>query len=171
MVGSRLENNGVYVKDNQNQTGEMFPFIFELAEKMGLSENANDSNFQQPSSISSEAMEGEKNDHGGPLLETMEGGGEINRGTSSQPMDPMDVGESSQGGNSDEPMEGVESGQGGPSSGPTEVGGQRDQQSSPFKQRLESLQAKRPQDSNENKTLTVIVIPEPRGVFYEADGK
>jgi hypothetical protein len=102
----------MYVKDNQNQTGEMFPFIFELAEKMGLSENANDSNFQQPSSISSEAVEGEKNDHGGPLLKTMEGGGETNQGgTSSQPMDPMDVGESSQGGNSDEPMEGVESGQ------------------------------------------------------------
>ncbi len=86
----------------------------------------------------------------------MEGGGETNQGgTSSQPMDPMDVGENSQGGNSDEPMEGVESGQGGPSSGPTEVGGHRDQQSSPFKQRLESLQAKGPQDSNENKTLTV----------------
>jgi hypothetical protein len=174
LVGSRLENNRVYVKDNQNQTGEMFPFIFELVEKMGLSENANDSNFQQPSSISSEAVEGEKNDHGDPLLETMEGGGETNQGgTSSQPMDPMDVGKSSQGGNSDEPMEGVESGQGGPSSGPTEVGGQRDQQSSPFKQRLESLQAKGPQDSNENKTLTVIVIVilEPGGVFYEADGK
>jgi len=171
LVGSRLEKNRMYVKDNQNQTSEMFPFIFELAEKMGLSENANDSNFQQPSSISSEIVEGEKNDHGGPLLETMEGGGETNRGTSSQPMDPMDVGESSQGGNSNEPMEGVESGQGGPSSGPTEVCGQRDQQSSPFKQRLESLQAKGPQDSNENKTLTMIVIPEPRGVFYEANGK
>jgi hypothetical protein len=86
-------------------------------------------------------------------------------------MDPMDVGESSQGGNSDEPMEGVESGQGGPSNGPTEVDGQRDQQPSPFKQRLESLQAKGPHDSNANKTLTVIVIPEPGGVFYEADGK
>ncbi len=54
LVGSQLENNRVYVKDNQNQISEMFPFIFELAEKMGLNENANDSNFQQPSSISSE---------------------------------------------------------------------------------------------------------------------
>jgi hypothetical protein len=50
----------MYVKDNQNQTGEMFPFIFEVVEKMGLSENANDSNFQQSSSISSETVEGEK---------------------------------------------------------------------------------------------------------------
>ncbi len=134
LVRSRLKNNRVYVKDNQNQIGEMFPFIFELAEKMGLNENANDSNFQQPSSISSEAVEGEKNDHGGPLLETMESGRETNQGgTSSQPMDPMDVGESSQGGNSNERIEGVESGQGGPLSGPTEVGGQRDEQSNPFK--------------------------------------
>jgi hypothetical protein len=80
LVGSRLENNRVYVEDNQNQTGEMFPFIFELAEKMGLSENAKDSNFQHPSGISSEAVEGEKNDHGGLLLETMEGGGETDQG-------------------------------------------------------------------------------------------
>jgi hypothetical protein len=168
LVGSRLENNLMYVEDNQNQTGEMFPFIFELAEKMGLSENANDSNFQQPSSISSEAMQGEKNDHGEPLLETMEGGGETDQGgTSSEPMDPMDVGESSQGGNSGEPMEGVESGQEGPSSGPREVGGQRDQQSSDFQLRFESLQAKGPQDSNENKSLTVTVIPEAGGTFYE----
>jgi hypothetical protein len=82
-------------------------------------------------------------------------------------MDPMDVGESSQGGNSGEHMEGVESGQGGPSSGPTEVGGQRDQQSNDFQLRFESLQAKGPQDSNENKSLTVIVIPEVGGTFYE----
>jgi hypothetical protein len=102
----------------------------------------------------------------------MEGGGETNQGgTSSQPMDPMDVGESSQGGNSAEPLEGVESGQGGPSSGPMEVGGQRDQQSSPFKQCLESDQAKGPQDSNDNKSLTVTVIPEVGGVFYEANGR
>jgi hypothetical protein len=168
LVGSRRENNRVYVEDNQNQTGEMFPFIFEFAEKMGLSENAKDSNFQHPSGISSEAMEGEKNDHGSPLLETMEGGGETDQGgTSSEPMDPMDVGESSQGGNSREPMEGVESGQGGPSSGPTEVGGQRDQQSSDFQLRFESLQAKGPQDSNENKSLTVTVIPEVGGTFYQ----
>jgi hypothetical protein len=98
----------------------------------------------------------------------MEGGGETDQGgTSSEPMDPMDVGESSQGGNSGEPMEGVESGQGGPSSGPTEVGGQSDQQSSDFQLRFESLQAKGPQDSNENKSLTVIVIPEAGGIFYE----
>ncbi len=45
LVGFRLENNRVYVEDNQNHTSEMFPFIFELAEKMGLSENAKDSNF------------------------------------------------------------------------------------------------------------------------------
>ncbi|KAH8973309.1 hypothetical protein BDL97_01G039300 [Sphagnum fallax] len=168
LVGSKLENNRVYVEDNQNQTGEMFPFIFELAEKMGLSKNAKDSNFQHPSGISSEAVEGEKNDHGGPLLETMEGGGETDQGgTSSEPMDLMEVGESSQGGNSGEPMEGVVSGQGGPSSGPTEVGGQRDQQSSDFQLRFESLQAKGPQDSNENKSLTVIVIPEVGGTFYE----
>ncbi len=165
LVGSRLENNRVYVKDNQNQIGE-------LAEKMGLSENANDSNFQRPSSILSEAVEGEKNDHGGPLLQTMKGGGETNQGgTSNQPMDAMDVGESSQGGNSCEPMEGVENGQGGGSSGPTEIGGQRYQQSSPFKQCLESYQAKGPQDSNENKFLTVIVIPKVGGVFYEANGR
>jgi hypothetical protein len=126
LVGSRLENSCVYVEDNQKQTGEMFLFIFELAEKMGLSENAKDSNFQHPSSISNGAVEGEKNDYGGPLLETMEGGGKTNQGgTSNEPLDTMDVGESSQGGNSGEPMEGVESGQGGPSSGPTEVGGQR----------------------------------------------
>ncbi len=113
-------------------------------------------------------MEGEKNDHGGPLLETMEGGGEADQGgTSSELMDRMDVGESSQGSNSCEPMEGVESGQGGPSSGPTEVGGQRDQQSSDFQLRFESLQAKGPQDSNENKSLTMIVIPEAGGIFYE----
>ncbi len=167
LVGSRLENNHVYVEGNQNQTGEMFPFIFELAEKMGLSENAKDSNFQHPSGISSEAVEGEKNDHGGPLLETMEGGEIDQGGTSSEPMDSTDVGESSQGGNSGEPMEGVESGQGGPSSGPMEVGGQRDQQSSDFQLRFESLQAKGPQDSNEIKSLTVIVIPEAGGTFYE----
>jgi hypothetical protein len=169
LVGLRLENSSVYVEDNQKQTSEMFPFIFELVEMMGLSENAKDSNFQHPSGISSEVVEGEKNDHGGPLFETMEGGGETDQGgTSSEPMDPTDVGESSQGGNSCEPMEGVESGQGGPSSGPMEVGGQRDQQSSPFQLRFESLQAKGPQDSNEDKSLTVIVIPEVGGIFYEA---
>ncbi|KAH9574106.1 hypothetical protein CY35_01G038000 [Sphagnum magellanicum] len=165
LVGSRLENNHVYVEDNHNQTGEMFPFIFELVEKMGLSENAKNSNFQHPPSISSEAVEGEKNDHGGPLLETMEGGGGTDQGGTSS--EPMDVGESSQGGNSGEPMEGVESGQGGPSSGPTEIGGQRDQQSSDFQLRFESFQAKGPQDSNENKSLTVIVIPDVGGTFYE----
>jgi hypothetical protein len=118
--------------------------------------------------ISSEAVEGEKNDHGDPLLETVGGGGEIDQGgTSSEPMDPMDVGESSQGSNSGERMEGVGSGQGGPSSGPTEVGGQRDQQSSDFQLCFESLQAKGPQDSNEDKSLTVIVIPEVGGTFYE----
>ncbi len=168
LVGSRLENIHMYVEDNQNQTGEMIPFIFELVEKMGLSENAKDSNFQHPSGISSEAVQSEKNDHREPLLETMEGGGETDqRGTSSKPMDPMDVGESSQGGNSSEPMEGVESGQEGPSSGPTEVGGQRDQQSSDFQLRFESIQTKGPQDSNENKSLTVTVIPKVRGTFYE----
>jgi len=168
LVGSRFQSGCVYVEDNEKQTGEMFPFIFELAEKMGLSENAKESNFQHPSRISSEAVEGEKNDHGGPLLETMEGGGETDQGgTSSEPMDPMEVGESSQGGNSGEPMEGVVTGQGGPSSGPTDVGGQRDQQSSDFQLRFESLQAKGPQDSNENKSLTVIVIPEVGGTFYE----
>jgi hypothetical protein len=165
LVGSRLENNHMYVEDNQNQIGEMFPFIFELAEKMGLSKNDTDSNFQHRSNISSEAVEGEKNDHEAPLFETMEGGGETDQGGTSS--EPMDVGESSQGGNSSEPMEGVESGQGGPSSGPMEVGGQRDQQSSPFQLRFESLQAKGPQDSNENKSLTVIVIPEVGGTFYE----
>jgi hypothetical protein len=51
LVRFRLEINCVYVKDNQNQTGEMFLFLFKLAEKMGLSENANDSNFQKLSSI------------------------------------------------------------------------------------------------------------------------
>jgi hypothetical protein len=56
------------MEDNQKQTGEMFPFIFELAEMMGLCENAKNSNFQHPSAISSEVVEGEKNDHGGPLL-------------------------------------------------------------------------------------------------------
>jgi hypothetical protein len=44
---------------------------------MGLNENAKDSNFQHPSGISNEAVEGEKNDHGGPLFETMESGGKI----------------------------------------------------------------------------------------------
>jgi hypothetical protein len=171
LQGSRLESRCIYVEDDKKQTGEMFPFIFELAEKMGLSENAKDSNFQHPLGISSEAMEGEKNNHGGLLLEIM-GGGKTNQGDSStEPMDPMDVGESSQGGNSGEAMEGVESGQGGPSSGPTEVGGQRDQQSSPFQLRLKSLQAKGPQDSNENKSLTVIVIPEVGGTFYEGLSK
>ncbi len=67
-MGSRLENSCVYMEDNQKQTGEMFPFIFELAEMMGLCENAKNSNFQHPSAISSEVVEGEKNDHGGPLL-------------------------------------------------------------------------------------------------------
>jgi len=165
LVGSRLEKNCVYVEGNQNQTGEMFPFIFELAEKMGLSENAKDSNFQHPSRIPSEAVEGEKNDHGGPLLETMQGGGETDQGATSS--EPMDVGESSQVGNSGEPMEGVGSDQGHPSSEPTEVGGQRDQESSNFQLRFESFQAKGPQDSNENKSLTVIVIPEVGGTFYE----
>ncbi|CAK9189708.1 unnamed protein product [Sphagnum troendelagicum] len=167
LMGSRLESRCIYVEDDKKQTGEMFPFIFELAEKMGLSENVKDSNFQHPSGISSEAMEEEKNDHGGPLLEILEGA-ETNQGDISiEPMDPMDVGESSQGGNSGEPMEGVESGQGGPSRTPTEVGGQRDQQSSDFQLRFESLQAKGPQDSNENKSLTVIIIPEVGGTFYE----
>ncbi len=164
---SRFQSRGMYVEHNEKQTGEIFPFILELAEKMGLSENAKDSNFQHPSGISSEAVEGEKNDHGGPLLETMDGGETDQGGTSSEPMDPMDVGESSQGGNSGEPMDVVESGQGGPSSGPMEVGGQRDQQSSDFQLRFESLQAKGPQDSNENKSLTVIIIPEVGGTFYE----
>ncbi|KAH8973335.1 hypothetical protein BDL97_01G041100 [Sphagnum fallax] len=163
--GSRFQSHCMYVEHNEKQTGEMFPLIVELAEKMGLSENAKDSNFQHPSGISSEAMEGEKNDHGGPLLETMDGGETNQGGTSSEPMDSTDVGESSQGGNSGEPMEGVESGQGGPSSGPMEVGG--DQQSSDFQLRFESLQAKGPQDSNENKSLTVTVIPEAGGTFYE----
>jgi hypothetical protein len=167
LVGSRLENNRVYVEDNQNQTGEMFPFIFELVEKMGLSKNAKGSNFQHPSGISSEVVEREKNDHGGPLLETMECGETGQGDTSTEPMDRTYVGESSQGGNSGEHMEGVESGQEGPSSGPTEVGGQRDQQASDFQLRFESLQAKGPQDSNENKSLTVIVIPEVGGTFYE----
>jgi hypothetical protein len=155
------------VEDNQNQTGEMFPFIFELVEKMGLSKNAKGSNFQHPSGISSEVVEREKNDHGGPLLETMECGETGQGDTSTEPMDRTYVGESSQGGNSGEHMEGVESGQEGPSSGPTEVGGQRDQQASDFQLRFESLQAKGPQDSNENKSLTVIVIPEVGGTFYE----
>ncbi|CAM6071362.1 unnamed protein product [Sphagnum tenellum] len=164
---SRFQSHCMYVEHNEKQTGEMFPLIVELAEKMGLSENAKDSNFQHPSGVSSEAVEGEKNDHGGPLLETMDGGETDQGGTSSEPMDSTDVGESSQGGNSGEPMEGVESGQGGPSSGPMEVGGQRDQQSSDFQLRFESLQAKGPQDSNENKSLTVTVIPEAGGTFYE----
>ncbi len=68
-------------------------------------------------------------------------------------------------------MEGVENGQRGGSSGPTEVGGQKDQQSSPFKQRLESYLAKGPQDSNENKSLIMIIISEVGGVFYEANGR
>jgi hypothetical protein len=164
---SRFQSHCMDVEHNEKQTGEMFPLIVELAEKMGLSENAKDSNFQHPSGISSEVVEGEKNDHGGPLLETMDDGETDQGGTSSEPMDSTDVGESSQGGNSGEPMEGVESGQGGPSSGPMEVGGQRDQQSSDFQLRFESLQAKGPQDSNENKSLTVIVIPEAGGTFYE----
>jgi len=42
LVRSRLESSCVYVEDNQKQTGEMFPFIFQLAEMMGLSENAKD---------------------------------------------------------------------------------------------------------------------------------
>ncbi len=167
LKGSRLESHCIYVEDDKKQTGEMFPFIFELAEKMGFSENAKDSNFQHPSGISSEAMEGEKNGHGGALLEIMEGGETDQGDTSIEPMDPMEVGESSQRGNSSEAMEGVESAQGGPSSGPTEVGGQRDQQSSPFQLCFESLQAKGPEDSNENKSLTVIVIPEIGGTFYE----
>jgi hypothetical protein len=65
MMGSRVQSCCIYVMNNEKQTGEMFPCIFELVEKMGLSENAQDSNFQHPSGISSEAMEGEKNDHGG----------------------------------------------------------------------------------------------------------
>jgi hypothetical protein len=142
LMGSRPESRCIYVEDDKKQTGEMFPFIFELAKKMRLSENAKDSNFQHPSGISSEAMDGEKNNHGGPLLEIMEGGESDQGDTSTEPMDPMDVGESSQGGNSGEPMEGVDRGQGGPSSGPTEVGGQRDQQPSPFQQRFESFQAR-----------------------------
>jgi hypothetical protein len=35
----------MYVEDNKKQTGEMFPFILELAEKMGLSENVKNSKF------------------------------------------------------------------------------------------------------------------------------
>ncbi len=145
----------------------MFPFIFELAEKMGFSENVKDSKFQHPSGTSSEAVEGEKNDHGGPLLETMEGGEFDQGGTSSEPMDPMDVGESYQGGNLSEAMEGVENGLGGPSSGPTDASGQSDQQSSLFKLRFDSLQIKGPQDLNENKSLTMIVISKVGGTFYE----
>jgi len=145
----------------------MFPFIFELAEKMGFSENLKDSKFQHPSGISIEVVEGEKNDHGGPLLETMEGGESDQGRTLSEPMDPMDVGESYQGGNLSEVMEGVESGLGGPSSGPTDAGGQSDQQSTPFKLRFDFLQTKGPQDSNKNKSLTVIVIPKVGGTFYE----
>jgi hypothetical protein len=151
----------------KKQTGEMFPFIFELAEKMGLSENVKDSKFQHSSGISRELVEGEKNDQGGPLLETMEGGKSDQGGTSNEPMDPMDVGESYQGGNLSEAMEGVESGQGGPASGPTNVGGQRDQQSSDFQLHFDFLQTKGPQDSNENKFLTMIVILKVGGTFYE----
>jgi len=167
LMGSRLESHCMYVEDNKKHTGEMFPFIFELAEKLGLSENAKDTKFQHRSGISSEAVEGEKNHQGAPLLETMEGGESDQGGTSSEPMDPVDVGESYQGGNLSEAMEGVESGQGGPSSGPMDAGGQRNQQSSPFKLRFDSLQTKGPQDSNENKSLTVIVIPKVGGTFYE----
>jgi hypothetical protein len=68
----------------------------------------------------------------------MEGGEFDQGGTSSEPMDPMDVGESYQGGNLSEAMEGVENGLGGPSSGPTDAGGQSDQQSSLFKLRFDS---------------------------------
>jgi hypothetical protein len=64
VMGSRVQSHCIYVKDNEKQTSEMFPCIFELVEKMGLSKNAQGSNFQHPSGISSEAMEGEKNDHG-----------------------------------------------------------------------------------------------------------
>jgi len=97
----------------------------------------------------------------------MEGGEFDQGGTSSEPMDPMDVGESYQGGNLSEAMEGVENGLGGPSSGPTDAGGQSDQQSSLFKLCFDSLQIKGPQDLNENKSLTVIVIPKVGGTFYE----
>jgi hypothetical protein len=151
----------------KKQTGEMFPFIFELAEKMGLSENVKDSKFQHSSGISSELVEGEKNDQGGPLLETMEGGESDQGGTSSESMDHMDVGENYQGGDLSEAMEGVESGQGGPASGPTDAGGRRDQQSSDFQLHFDFLQTKGPEDSNENKSLTMIVISKVGGTFYE----
>jgi len=152
--GFRSEGLCMYVEDNMNkQTGEMFPLIFELAEKMGLkSENAKPSWSQHLKDVSTETMEGKVSDQGGNSNE------------------PMDGGDHDQGATSHEPMEGVVSNQGGTSSEHIELGGQADQQSfggNPFQLLSESPSGRGPIVSEKNGSLTVIVIPEFGGIFYK----
>ncbi len=111
--GFESEGLCMYVEDNMSkQTGEMFPLIFELAEKMGLkSENAKPSRLQHLKDVSTETTEGKVSDQGGSSNEPMDGGDHDQRATSH------------------EPMEGVVSNQDGTSSEHIELGGQVDQQS------------------------------------------
>jgi len=144
----------VYVEDNMSkQTGEMFPLIFKLAEKMGLkSENAKPSWLQHLKDVSIETIEGKVSDQGGSSNE------------------PMDGGDHDQGATSCEPMEGAASNQRGTSSEHMELGGQVDQQSfggNPVQLLSESPSRKGPIVSETNKSLIVIVIPEFGGTFHK----
>jgi hypothetical protein len=152
--GFRSEGLCMYVEDNMSkQTGEMFPLIFELAEKMGLkSENAKPSWLQHLKDVSIETTEGKVSDQGGSSNE------------------PMDGGNHDQGATSHEHMEGAVRNQGGISSDYMELGGQVDQKSfggNPFKLLSESPSGRGPIVSEKNGSLTVIVIPESGGLFYK----
>jgi len=152
--GFRSEGLCMYVKDNMSkQTGEMFPLIFELAEKMGLKrENAKPSWLQHLKDVSTKTMEGKASDQDGSSNE------------------PMDDGDHDQGATSHEPMEGVVSNQGGISSEHMELGGQVDQQSfggNPFQLLSESPSGRGPTTSEKNASLIVIVIPECGGTFHK----
>ncbi|CAK9205179.1 unnamed protein product, partial [Sphagnum troendelagicum] len=87
--GFRSEGLCMYVEDNMSkQTGEMFPLIFELAEKMGLeSENAKPSWLQHLKDVSTETLEGEVRDQGGSSNEPMDGGDHDQGATSHEPME------------------------------------------------------------------------------------
>ncbi|CAM6034529.1 unnamed protein product, partial [Sphagnum compactum] len=87
--GFRSEGLCMYVEDNMSkQTGEMFPLIFELAEKMGLkSENAKPSWLQHLKDVSTETMEGKVSDQGGSSNEPMDGGDHDQGATSHEPME------------------------------------------------------------------------------------
>ncbi len=154
LEGFKSEGICMYVEDNMSkQTSEMFPLIFELAEKMGLkSENAKPSWLQHLKDVSTETMEGKVSDQGGSSNE------------------PMDGGDHDQGATSHEPMEGAVSNQGSTSSEHMELGGQVDQQSfggNPSQLLSESPSRKGPIVSEKNVSLIVIVIPECGGTFHK----